>query len=65
MKLKGSKRFGIQACDACGRDFDVVPPDGWRCPRCGFDNRAGRETYMHLVRVAAKASAAMRKGGAK
>ena len=53
MKLKGSKRKGVQACDNCGRDFDAGGSTGWDCPYCGADNRAGVEAAMHGARVAA------------
>lgn len=41
--MKGSKRFGIQGCDSCGRDFNVTEASCWECPNCGFDNRQRKE----------------------
>lgn len=56
MTNKGSKRFGRQACDACGRDFEVANSD-WDCPHCGFDNRVGKERAQHAARIGGQRSA--------
>ena len=32
--MGGSKRFGLQMCDNCGRDFTASKGD-WSCDHCG------------------------------
>jgi rubredoxin len=53
MKTKGSKRYGWQSCDNCGRDFEVVAGD-WECPYCGFDNRVAGEIARHAAKIASR-----------
>lgn len=52
IKLKGTKHFGPQSCDSCGREFQVADSQ-WECPHCGFDNKAGAERFAQIGRVAA------------
>ena len=62
--MKGSKRFGQQSCDHCGREFTVRSSSGWECPHCGFDNKQGVERLKMMVEKAAetnKRKAAMRR----
>ena len=43
---KGSKQFGVQPCDNCGRDFEAKknkPGGNWICEHCGFDNKQASE----------------------
>jgi DNA-directed RNA polymerase subunit RPC12/RpoP len=57
--MAATKRTGSQECDACGRTFVVEYPKGtggsidWRCPYCGYDNKAGEEFYKNMARKAA------------
>lgn len=54
--MKGSKRFGHQSCDNCGREFVVRSSDEWDCPHCGMDNKQGTERARHAARVASQRS---------
>jgi len=47
------KRFGIQVCDHCSRDFDSRA-GGWACPWCCFDNSAGIELALRTDRAASR-----------
>jgi len=66
--LKLAKHYGPQSCDFCGREFDNSSVDDkyrfrtyedraqhiWRCPHCGYDNRAGVEIARYTMRVASQ-----------
>ena len=58
--MKGSKRFGRQSCDCCGREFTAMEKK-WNCPHCGFDNKQGMERAQHGARIASHRSAESRR----
>lgn len=43
--MAGSKSYGPQTCDQCGREFESPP---WTCPHCGYDNVAGAERMAQI-----------------
>ena len=55
--MKGTKRSGPQACDACGREFLAIAGVVWTCHYCGYDNKAGVELALHAARIGSKNSA--------
>ena len=68
--FKGSKRLGCQACDACGREFEVTGKDNptlnrdrWGCPHCGFDNKQSFESIQHGLVEGKKRAAKRRSAG--
>lgn len=40
--------------DACGREIVVNNPEEWCCKYCGWDNKAGKERFAAVGRMAAK-----------
>ena len=60
LKVKGSKRSGLQECDCCCRDFDVALQSYkgreaafavlvWICPHCGYDNKPEMTERIQLL----------------
>lgn len=60
--MKGSKRFGPQMCDSCGREYVAGygredEESRWECPHCGFDNKQGTERLAYAAGFAARRKA--------